>query len=108
MSKKEIEVDKAKVAQISNLKVPSFVKQVRSFLSHAGFYRRFINDFSKVAQLLIDILTKDAPRVIDKSYMKAFEKFRSLLVSTAVDQSPDVSLAFEIMCDAPDLQLGLL
>ena len=52
VSKKEIKVDKAKVDLISTLLVPSSVKQVRYFLDHAGFYGRFIKDFSKVARPL--------------------------------------------------------
>jgi len=67
VSKKRIEVDKAKVDLISNLPVSSSVKQVRSFLGHAGFYRRFIKDFSKVACPLTNLLAKDAPFVIDES-----------------------------------------
>ena len=74
MLKKGIEVDKAKVDLISNLPVPSSVKQVRSFLGHAGFYRRFIKDLSSVAHPLTNLLTKDAPFVIDESCIKAFEK----------------------------------
>jgi len=49
VSKKGIEADKAKIDLITNLHVPSSVKQPRSFLGHAGFYRRFIKNFSKVA-----------------------------------------------------------
>jgi len=64
--------------------MPSSVKQVRYFLSHAGFYRRFIKDFTKVARLLINLLTKDAPFTIDESCMKGFEKLRSLFVSSPI------------------------
>jgi len=84
VSKKRIEVDKAKVHLIFNLPVPSFVKQVRSFLGHAGFYRRFIKNFSKVARPLANLLTKDAPFVIDEPCVKAFEKLRSSLVSAPI------------------------
>ena len=82
MSKKGIEVDKAKVDLIANMPVPSSVKKVISFLGHADFYRRFIKDFSKVACLLTNLLTKDALFVIDESCVKAFGKLRSLLVSS--------------------------
>ena len=56
VSKKGIEVDKAKVNLISNLPMPSSVKQVRSFLGHASFHRRFIKDFSKLARPLTNLL----------------------------------------------------
>ena len=88
VSKKGIEVDKAKIDLISNLPVPSSVKQVRSFLGHTGFYRRFIKDFSKVACPLTNLLTKYAPFVIDESCVKAFEKLRSSLVSASIVQPP--------------------
>jgi len=69
--------------------MPSSVKQVRSFLGHADFYRRFIKDFRKVARPLANLLTKDAPFVIDESCVKAFEKLRSLLVSAPIVQPPN-------------------
>ena len=60
ISKKGIEVDKAKVDLISKLPPPINVKTVRQFLGHAGFYRRFIQDFSKIAKPLYKLLEKDA------------------------------------------------
>ena len=59
ISKKEIEVDKAKIEVIAKLLMPNCVKDIRSFLEHAGFYRRFIKDFSKIARPLTNLLVKD-------------------------------------------------
>ena len=56
VSKNGIEVDKSKVALIMNLPHPSNVREVRSFLGHAGFYRRFIKDFSKITVPLSRLL----------------------------------------------------
>jgi len=74
VSERGIEVDKAKGDLISNLPVPSSVKQVRSFLGHARFYRRFIKDLSKVVCPLTNLLSKDTPFEFDESSMEAFEK----------------------------------
>jgi hypothetical protein len=61
VSKRGIEVDRAKVELIENLPPPTSVKQIRSFLGHAGFYRRFIKDFSKISRPLCSLLAKDIP-----------------------------------------------
>ena len=60
ISERGIEVDKAKVELISKLPSPTNVKTMRQFLGHAGFYHRFIRDFSKIAKPLYKILEKDA------------------------------------------------
>ena len=65
ISKKGIEVDKAKVELIIKLPLPITVKGVRQFLGHARFYRRFIKDFSKFARPLCELLVKDAKFVWD-------------------------------------------
>ena len=52
ISEKGIEVDKAKIDLISNLPSPTNIKTVRQFLRHAGFYRRFFMDFSKIVKPL--------------------------------------------------------
>ena len=64
-SNKGIKVDKAKVKLISKLLPPTNVKAVKQFLSHAGFYRRFIKDFSKIAKPLCKLLVKDTKFVWD-------------------------------------------
>ena len=59
VSREGIEVDKAKVELISNLPTPKCVKDIRPFLGHAGFYRRFIRDFSAILHPLCNFLAKD-------------------------------------------------
>jgi ATP phosphoribosyltransferase regulatory subunit HisZ len=58
VSSKGIEVDKSKIELIANLPIPKSIKDVRSFLGHAGFYRRFIKDFSVISKPLRNLLTK--------------------------------------------------
>jgi hypothetical protein len=74
VSKRGIEVDRAKVELIENLPPPTLVKQIRSFLGHAGFYRRFIKDFSKVSRPLCSLLAKDASFNFDEACHEAFQK----------------------------------
>ena len=59
ISKKGIEVDRAKIDVIEKLPPPITIKVVRSFLGYAGFYRRFIKDFSKISKPLCELLVKD-------------------------------------------------
>ena len=66
ISKKSIEVDKAKVELIVKFPSPTTVKGVRHFLGHAGFYRRFIKDFSKLSKPLCELLAKDVKFVWDE------------------------------------------
>ena len=58
-----IEVDRAKVDAIEKMPYPRDVKGIRSFLGHAGFYRRFIKDFSKTSRPLTNLLQKEVPFV---------------------------------------------
>ncbi|CAL1394507.1 unnamed protein product [Linum trigynum] len=61
ISKQGIEVDRTKIETMSKLPPPIYVKGIHSFLGHAGFYRRFSKDFSKIALPLTKLLEKDAP-----------------------------------------------
>jgi hypothetical protein len=97
-----IEVDKAKVDLISNLPPPRTVKEVRFFLGHAGFYRRFIQDFRKIARPLCKLLVKEAPFIFYEDCKKAFGALKKILTSTPIIQPPSWGTPFEIMCDASD------
>ena len=106
VSAKGIEVDKAKVDLISALPYPVSVREVRSFLGHAGFYRRFIKDFSKIGALLFKLLQKDIAFDFTDKCKMAFDKLKESLTSPPVIQPPDWSLPFEIMCDTSDYAVG--
>ena len=106
VSSKGIEVDKAKIEVISKLPSPKTVRDIRSFLGHAGFYRRFIKDFSTISRPLCNLLLKDATFEWTEECQKSFQKIISLLTSAPIMQSPDWSLPFELMCDASDYAVG--
>ena len=89
ISIREIEVDKAKNDVIEKLPPPINVKGVRSFLGHAGFYRRFIKDFSKIAKSLSNLLNKDVVFLFDEECLKAFNTLKTSLVSAPVIIEPD-------------------
>ncbi|VVA39030.1 Hypothetical predicted protein, partial [Prunus dulcis] len=103
---KGIEVDKAKIDVIAKLPPPTSVKGVRSFLGHAGFYRRFIKDFSKISRPLCTLLAKDTPFNFDKACLEAFNKLKALLTSAPIIAAPNWDLPFELMCDASDYAVG--
>ena len=106
--KKGIEVNKAKVELISNLPTPKCVRDIRSFLRHAGFYRRFIKDFSAIACPLCNLLTKDIPFAWSQACEAAFDKLKTMLVSPPMMRTPNWNLPFEIMCDASDYAIGVV
>nr|GEY14203.1 reverse transcriptase domain-containing protein [Tanacetum cinerariifolium] len=76
ISKNGIEVDKAKVDVITKLPHPTIVKVIHSFLGHVGFYRRFIQDFSKIAWLMTRLLEKDTSFFFSKECVKPFKHLR--------------------------------
>ncbi|GJV22922.1 hypothetical protein Tco_1375617 [Tanacetum coccineum] len=89
ISKNGIEVDKAKVDVIAKLPHPTTVKGIRSFLGHAGFYRRFIQDFSKIARPMTRLLEKDTPFFFSKECIEAFQTLKKNLTEAPILVSPD-------------------
>ncbi|KAL4387321.1 hypothetical protein GQ457_09G021380 [Hibiscus cannabinus] len=106
ISSKGIDVDKAKVEVIEKLPPPINVKGIRSFMGHAGFYRRFIKDFSKISKPLCNLLQQNQPFVFDEECQSAFEELKIKLISAPVVVPPDWSAPFELMCDASDHAVG--
>ncbi|KAD4586290.1 hypothetical protein E3N88_23891 [Mikania micrantha] len=106
ISERGTEVDRAKINVISTLPPPTNVKGIRSFLGHAGFYRRFIKGFSVITKPLCNLLLKDVPFDFDDECLKSFNLLKERLVAAPILQSPDWSLPFEIMCDASDYAVG--
>jgi hypothetical protein len=106
ISKSGIEVDRAKVDVIAKLPPRTTIKRVRSFLGHAEFYRRFIQDFSKIAQLMTHLLGKDAPFIFSHECIEAFQTLKKNLTEAPILVSPDWDLSFELMCDASDFAIG--
>jgi hypothetical protein len=82
------------------------VKGIRSFLGHAGFYRHFIKNFSQIARPLTSLLAKDAPFIFNNECHESFQTLKQALISAPIIQPPDLTLPFEIMCDASDFAVG--
>jgi hypothetical protein len=106
ISERRIEVDKAKVETVEQLPPPTNVKSLRRFLGHAGFYRRFIKDFSKITKPLTQLLQKNVAFDFDEKCLAAFRTLKSALVSAPIIQPPDWSQPLEIMYDASDYTVG--
>ncbi|GJW52731.1 putative nucleotidyltransferase, ribonuclease H [Tanacetum coccineum] len=101
-----IEVDRAKIDVIAKLPYPTNVKGVRSFLGHAGFYRRFIKDFSMISKPMTQLLMKDAKFDFSDDCKKAFNILKEKLTTAPIIISPDWNEPFELMCDASDFAVG--
>ncbi|GJZ29877.1 reverse transcriptase domain-containing protein [Tanacetum coccineum] len=106
ISKSGIEVDRAKVEVIAKLPHPTTVKGVCSFLGHAGFYRRFIQDFSKIARPMTHLLEKETPFFFLKECIESFNTLKRKLTEAPILIAPDWDLPFELMCDASDFAIG--
>nr|GEV51784.1 reverse transcriptase domain-containing protein [Tanacetum cinerariifolium] len=102
---KRIKVDKAKVDVVTKLPHPTTIKGIRSFLGYAGFYRRFIKDFSKIARPMTRLLEKDTPFIFSKKCVKAFQTLKRKLTEAPILIAPDWDMPFELMCNASDFAI---
>ncbi|KAF8094490.1 hypothetical protein N665_0361s0015 [Sinapis alba] len=106
ISEKGIDVDKENIEVMMSLQPPTTVKEIRSFLGHAYFYRRFIKDFSKIARPLTRLLCKETKFEFDSDCLDAFYTIKGALISAPIGQPLDWDLPFEIMTDASDFSVG--
>jgi hypothetical protein len=108
ISHRGIEVDKAKVDLISNLPPLCTMKEIHSFMRHAGLYKRFIKDFSRIARPLCRLLAKETLFEFNEECLKAFGALEEILTSTLVIRPPNWGVPFEIMCDTSDYVVGVV
>nr|GFC56723.1 reverse transcriptase domain-containing protein [Tanacetum cinerariifolium] len=106
ISKKGIELDKAKIEVISKLPHPTTVKGIRSFFGHVGFYRRFIKDFSKISRPMTHLLEKNSPFIFSNECIQAFRTLKDKLTEASILIAPNWDQPFELMCDASDYAVG--
>jgi hypothetical protein len=108
ISEKGIEVDMVKIEVIEQLPPPTNVKGIHSFLGHAGFYQRFIQNFPQIARPLTHLLDKDAMFIFMEECLQSFHTLKKALISAPVISPPDWHLPFEIMYDASDYVVGVV
>nr|GEY20154.1 reverse transcriptase domain-containing protein [Tanacetum cinerariifolium] len=97
---------RAKVNVIAKLPHPTTVKDVWSFLGHAGFYRRFIQDFSKISRPMTHLLEKNTLFIFFEDCIKAFQTLKKKLTEASILIAPNLDLPFKLMCDASDFAIG--
>ncbi|GJY15238.1 reverse transcriptase domain-containing protein [Tanacetum coccineum] len=106
ISKRGIEVDKAKIDVIAKLPHPTTVKGIRSFLGHAGFYRRFIKDFLKISRPMTHLFEKNTSFIFSEECIQAFQTLKKKLTEAPILIAPNWDQPFELMCDASDYAIG--
>ncbi|WVZ98072.1 hypothetical protein U9M48_043553 [Paspalum notatum var. saurae] len=101
-----IEVDSKKIDAIREWPTPTTITQIRSFLGLAGFYRRFVPNFSSIAAPLHELTKKDAPFSWGDSREVAFTTLKDKLTHAPLLQLPDFNKVFELECDASGIGIG--
>nr|GEU75080.1 reverse transcriptase domain-containing protein [Tanacetum cinerariifolium] len=108
ISKKGIEVDKAKIKVISKLPHPTTIKGIRSFLRHVGFYRRFIKDFSKISRPMTHLLEKNSSFIFSNDCIQAFQILKKKLTEAPILIALNRDQPFEVICDASNYVVGVV
>jgi len=101
-----VEVDPEKVKAVSEWKQPTSASEIRSFLGLAGYYRRFIEGFSKIARPMTELLRKDTKFVWSEACERSFQELKRRLTSAPVLVLPDNQKSFVVYCDASRQGLG--
>ena len=108
ISENGILVDLSKIQDVLNWKAPESASELRSFLGLAGYYRRFVPEFSKIARLMTELLKKGVRFSWDDKCEQAFQTLRRLLTSAPVLAQPDITRPFDVYCDASGMDLGYI
>jgi len=101
-----IGVDSAKVEAVSQWETPKSMTEIRSFLGLAGYYRRFIEGFSKLALPLTQLTCKGKSFVWDAQCESSFNELKRILTTAPILILPKPEEPFVVYCDASKLGLG--
>ena len=101
-----IVVDPTKVQSVTEWLAPTSVGEIRSFLGLAGYYRRFIENFSKIAKPMTELLKKGTKFNWTKECEASFQELKKRLVTAPVLILPDLRKDFQVYCDASHQGLG--
>jgi hypothetical protein len=100
--------DPNKVKKVLDWKPPTTMSEVQSFLGLAGYYQRFILNFSKIAKLVTELLKKENKYVWSDACDDAFKLQKKLLTTSPVLAQPDTDKPFDVYCDASGTDLDLI
>ena len=106
ISDKGISVDPSKIQYVLNWEAPTSVPEIRNFLGLAGYYRRFVPKFSKIARPMTELLKKGVRFSWDDKYEQAFQTLRKFLTSAPILAQPDITRPFDVYCDASSVSFG--
>ena len=106
VSSGKIQVLQDKVESVQNWPIPKSVRDIRSFLGLAGYYRRFIHKFSAIAKPLTNLTKKSVDFNFDDTALTAFTTLKAALTSSPVLYLPDQSKPFVVVPDASGYAIG--
>lgn len=108
VSQTGIKVEPAKIEVISQILILNSQKEVRSFLEHAWYCRRSIENFTRLATPMFKLLARDVDFSCDTDYQNAFQVLKDTLSTVLVLRGPNWSLPFHICIDASNTTLGAM
>ena len=100
--------DPAKVQAVRDWKMPESVTDIRSFLGLAGYYRRFVPQFAKIAAPLTNLIRKNTPFTWSLREGEAFQNLKDVLLHAPVLQLADPERKFFVTTDASDFAIGVV
>jgi hypothetical protein len=106
ISEKGVGTDPSKVSAISNWPIPANVKELRSFLGLAGYYKKFVRNFGIISKPLTELLKKNTIFLWTSEHDKAFSALKEALINSIVLVLPDFSKTFAIETDACGVGVG--
>jgi hypothetical protein len=101
-------MDPSKVREVLDWKPPMTVHQVRNFLGLAGYYRRFILNFSKIVKPITDLLKKEEKFVWNAEHHESIQTLKKLLTTSPMLAQSDIVKSFNVYCDASGTGLGCI